>query len=504
MSPRLRLWRGLRGRLLLALVLTSVVTLGAAAAVVLSPLQQRLRDQSIESLRAAVLAARPRFENALARRGLDRQFALSSEAFELSDQTAGRVLAADLALTPARGETPPGFLADSESGPPPQQAWLAALRTLRVEQTVLLVSGDDVAIGVPLYRDGAVVGAVVARRRLTEVANAVDEVRKALLAAAGVGLLVAVALAVALANTLLRRLGRLRAAALRMSAEGPDAAMPRDTGQDEVGDLARALARMQEALRRQESARRAFVSTASHELRTPLTMLQGTMELLEEDLHGGQLDLTDAQRQVATARRELLRLSTLSEELLDLSRLDAEVAMRSEAVELAELARAVAAEFELRAGERETALEIVPPAGACWGLGDPDAVARVVRILIDNALRYGGGEPIRVTAAEGAGVATVEVADRGHGVPHEEREQIFERFYRGRARGSEGGFGLGLAIGRELAERMGGTVTLSDRPGGGARFVLSLPRSVDGGPGAGERPPEQAAAPAPATPASPL
>ena len=259
----------------------------------------------------------------------------------------------------------------------------------------------------------------------------------------------------ALASTLLRRLGRLRAAALRISAEGPTVSMPRDEGHDEVGDLARALGGMQEDLRRQESARRAFVATASHELRTPLTMLQGTMELLEEDLHEGQLDLTDAQRQVATARRELLRLSTLAEELLDLSRLDAAVAMRSEAVELGELARAVAAEFGLRAGEREIALEVVPPTGACWGRGDPDAVARVVRILIDNALRYGGGEPIRVTAAEGAGVATVEVADRGQGIPEEERERIFERFYRGRGRGSEGGFGLGLAIGQRARRAHG-------------------------------------------------
>ena len=149
--------------------------------------------------------------------------------------------------------------------------------------------------------------------------------RNALLAAAAVGLLVAVALAVALANTLLRRLGRLRAAALRISTEGPTVSMPRDTGHDEVGDLARALARMQEELRRQESARRAFVATASHELRTPLTMLQGTMELLEEDLEEGRPDIADAQRQVATARRELQRLSTLAEELLDLSRLDAAV-----------------------------------------------------------------------------------------------------------------------------------------------------------------------------------
>ena len=154
--------------------------------------------------------------------------------------------------------------------------------------------------------------------------------------------------------------------------------------------------------------------------------------------------------------------------------------MRSEAVELGELARAVAAEFELRAGERGVALEIVPPRGACWGRGDPDAVARVVRILIDNAIRYGGGEPIRVAASEDAVHATVEVADRGPGIPDEERERIFERFYRGRGRGSEGGFGLGLAIGRELAERMGGTVTLADRPGGGTRFTLSLPHSPGG------------------------
>ena len=164
--------------------------------------------------------------------------------------------------------------------------------------------------------------------------------------------------------------------------------MPHDDRRDEVGDLARSLASMQEELRRQETARRAFVSTASHELRTPLTMLQGTMELLEEDLTGGAVDLADARQQVATARRELRRLSALAGELLDLSRLDAAVPLRSEPVELGEVARAVAAEFELRASERAVELVVVPPDGPCWGRGDPDAVARVVRILLDNALRY--------------------------------------------------------------------------------------------------------------------
>ena len=228
--------------------------------------------------------------------------------------------------------------------------------------------------------------------------------------------------------------------------------MPRDTGHDEVGDLARALARMQEELRRQEAARRAFVATASHELRTPLTMLQGTMELLAEDLEEIDADVPDAQRQVATARRELLRLSTLAEELLDLSRLDAAVALRSEAVELGELARAVAAEFGLRAGERDTAIKVVPP-GAVLGPRRPRR-GRARRADPDRqraALRRRRRHP----------------RDRGRGRhrrgrrprprrPVEERERIFERFYRGRVRGSEGGFGLGLAIGRELAERMGG------------------------------------------------
>ena len=230
---------------------------------------------------------------------------------------------------------------------------------------------------------------LVAQRRLTEVTAAVEQVRNALLAAAAIGLLAAIVLGVMFSSTLLRRLARLRAVALRISAEGPDAPAPRDSGRDEVGDLARALARMQEELRRQEAARRSFVSTASHELRTPLTMLQGTMELLEEDLRDGGVDIEDAQLQVTNARRELRRLSALAGELLDLSRLDAAVQLRSEPVELGELTRAVAAEFHLRAHERDVELDAVQPEDGCWGRGDPDAVARVVRILLDNALRYG-------------------------------------------------------------------------------------------------------------------
>jgi signal transduction histidine kinase len=104
-----------------------------------------------------------------------------------------------------------------------------------------------------------------------------------------------------------------------------------------------------------------------------------------------------------------------------------------------------------------------------------------VRILIDNALRYApAGEPIEVSAARSQRAVVVRVADRGPGVPEEERDRIFERFHRGKASSAEIGFGLGLAIGRELAERMGGQLALEDSAIG-ACFALTLPSGVPGG-----------------------
>ena len=484
--PRLPLRRfGLRPRFLLALVATALVTLMAAALALFGPLQDRLRDQQAGALQTSGLVGRGAIEDAI-NQELREKDAISSsfgaptadEVRRLTDRIGGFVAVVDTTRTVIAGSVPPGD------------------RLTDVDQ-VLNGSGFKVSREEDRLRGAFPLGtlkpstvdkppntyfALVLRQREDDVSETVSEVRRAFLAAAIIGLVAALALGLVLATTLTRRLERLRESALRITRDGINAPPPTDDAPDEVGDLARAMARMQRALHRQEDARRQFVATASHELRTPLTSLSGNLELLSEDLADEAFDREDARAQVEAARGQLRAMRNLATELLDLSRLDADIALRSEPVELGEVARAVAAEFALQAAERRSALEVIPPRGPCWARGDPDAVARVCRILIDNALRYcPTGTAIRVTTDYAGSGAIVAVDDDGPGVAAAEAEEVFERFRRGAETQGQGGFGLGLAIGRELAQRMGGGLELDDRHRPGARFVLTLPIELPAG-----------------------
>jgi signal transduction histidine kinase len=494
----------LRTRLLLALLATSAVTLGVAALALLQPLQHRLDSQSRDSVKAAALATRSELETALA-----KEHGVPSATSGQILQLLARRTDARLALyNTLQQDVYPLGITDPN---------LHDIRTVIITgrtQDSASEDGTGVAVAITPHAKGIDVDRDLARenqffvlvlRKSAPGGKAVDVVRSAFLTAAGFGLGVALLLGIALSAGLSRRLGRLRRSALRMAADGFEAPPPPvDDGQDEVGDLARALASMQAALRRQEEARRAFVATASHELRTPLTSLQGNLELLTEDLDAGHLDIEDAGRVLHGAQGQLRRLANLASELLDLSRLDAGIELRREPVEIGELCRAVAAEFELRARERSVTLEVVPPTGPVWAAGDPGAVARVARILIDNALRFSpADETIRIAAAYRGDRATLEVTDLGVGVLPEEHDLIFERFQRGSRTGGEGGFGLGLAIGRELARRLDGELGLAAVPAGaGARFVLTLPIELPRGSGAEDGDAGDAPAEHPTLPAS--
>ena len=475
----------LRTRLLLALLATSAVTLGVAALALLSPLQTRLRTEAHNSLRQTVQVSRNEVLDALHK---DHGVVATNSVTAiqtLADRTNARVL---LYRYPVNVDDPVAY--DTGFGPTSTDDVFQVVGTGRgviSERDGIYRMAVPLPVPLPVSPKPGQAFILAVRRPDTQAQNAFSVVQGAFTTAAIISLVVAGLLGLGLSTWIARRLARLRRSALALAADGVGAAPPIDTGNDEVGDLARALASMQQALRRQEEARRAFVATASHELRTPLTSLQGNLELLAEDLEHGDLDVDDARRQLNGAQAELRRLGNLATELLDLSRLDAGVALRCEPVELAELSRAVAAEFALRARDETIDLEVVPPPGPVWASGDPGAIARVGRILLDNALRFSPeGDAVQVVAAYHGDRATLEVVDQGPGVPEHERELIFQRFQRGTRTGGESGFGLGLAIGRELARRMGGELSLArDGRAGGARFVLTLPIELPRGSGDG-------------------
>jgi signal transduction histidine kinase len=466
-QPGARIGFGLRPRLLGALALTSVVTLSVAALALLPPLKSRLRDDAISRAQTAVVAAKPGFASIQPVKGVIPRKALASHARLLHPGHviiwSGRV------HRPVYDTEPDGSLTLAR-----MLARNAARAGTNPAQPPALIRGDLLAVGAAYDYHGQRLVLEV-ESHLDYVQRATDVVSVAFLEAAAAGLAVALLLGAVLSSRLVRRLRLLRDATSGLDDQGlSDLVVENAVAQDEIGELAAAFGQMRDRLRQQEDARRAFVATASHELRTPLTSLDGMLELLADDLDSDPVDLEDARERVARAKEQSRRLSSLASDLLDLSRLDASLELRSEAVELGELARAVIAEFELRARDRSIEVEVEGAEAQHWTEGDPASLARIVRILLDNALRIAPAHSIvTVTLASDERFASLEVADCGSGVLPDERELIFERFQRGHAHRGEAGFGLGLAIGRELAERMGAALELVGGPPG-ARFRLRL------------------------------
>jgi signal transduction histidine kinase len=456
--------RGLRGRFVAALILTSTLSLAIAGAALLPPLEHRLEREQLRRLTAAT-AALPRAVAGLRPTDL----AVGSPRLDRLMRQLGRRVGARIRLADAGGSS----LSDGNSL---DDALPVIRRALATHRPASAARSDgqtlDFHVAVPAVAGGQPV-AIVAWRSSSDARLAAQVVRRAFVLAGLIGLGISALVGFGITGRLLRRLQRLRRMALTVAEEGPEAQVPVDSARDEVGDLGRAVATMQTNLRRQEEARRAFVSTASHELRTPLALLQLTLELLDDSLDSGGLDRRELKRQIGRARGQSARLSRLAASLLDLSRIDAGLALRSEPVDVIEVCRAVLAEFSPRVGPGGS-LRLERAEQPCWARADPTAVARILAILLDNAVRYAAGAGVTVAVRNGGPLATVSVADEGPGVPVRDRARIFERFERGSEPDGGEGFGLGLAIGTDLAERMDGRLVLADSARG-ARFELVLP-----------------------------
>jgi two-component system, OmpR family, sensor kinase len=299
--------------------------------------------------------------------------------------------------------------------------------------------------------------------------------------AAGVlgGTALALLAGLAVADRAMRPIASLTALARDIaSTRDPSRRMPVPAADDEVGELATTMDGMLEALDEARSEReqalerqREFVADASHELRTPLTSVQANLELLQAAGAAGSDD-----HAVDSALASTKRMSRLVSDLLLLARADAgrraartELDLRSTATEALE-------EVTPLAGDRKLEGELAEPLPM---VGNPDELHRLIRNLLENAVRHTPeGSTVRLRATREAGEAVLEVTDDGPGIAAGMESQIFERFVRGEGpadTAAGGGSGLGLAIVRAVAESHGGSVEAGRSSSGGARFTVRLP-----------------------------
>ncbi len=247
-------------------------------------------------------------------------------------------------------------------------------------------------------------------------------------------------------------------------------------GHDEYASLSNEFNALTDRLQQTEERRRQFVSDASHELRTPLAAIR----LLADSILQNDLDQDTTREFVQDISSESDRLTRMTTKLLNLTALDTRQFVQQEENEVVNLGecckKAVRMLTPLAAG---TGASIEQSSEEnCCVMGKEDDLFQVVLNLAENGIKYtqDGGE-VRLIAYSQGDNAILIVEDNGIGIPEEELERIFERFYRvDKARSREaGGTGLGLAIVRETVEKYGGTVQAANRPQGGARFTVNFP-----------------------------
>ena len=322
-----------------------------------------------------------------------------------------------------------------------------------------------------MVRAGDVIGAV----RITQSAEAIDrqlggrvgDQLKLPLILGGAVVLLGLAAALFLARALTRPVRALESTVQRVTAGELSARAP-VSGSREQRLVAGAFNQMTERLEGLLGSQQEFVANASHQLKTPLTglrlRLQALGKRLGEDEHG--------LHHVDQATHAVDHLNGIVEDLLVLSRRGRGTAA-AEVLDLNAVVQEALDRWRPAAEQSGVRFHAEPYGEECLGVCDPTDLERALDALVENALAYTPRDSAVVLAAS---PGSLEVADEGPGLAPGEEQLIFERFRRGRA-GRQGphGTGLGLAIARELVERWGGSVTIANRPAGGAVARLSLP-----------------------------
>jgi len=472
--------RSLRYKIALVFFLVTAAAFTLIWFGVVPQLEQNLRERRLDNLQEEARAIRPALElPRVGGRQPDPRRQFKDRIGAAEDATDARVTVQDLQRHATKDRNPGFYPVDDSTEPVPFDDGLArrAVKTRHIQRAYGNFRDEDIGmVAQPIKSPGRRPRVAFYSRGFEDVQATVAFVRNRVLIATAGALLIALLGGLLIASRLGRRVGHLERAA-RSVARGRYVEPLPVTSKDEIGQLTETFNQMQEQLQRVDVARKEFIATASHELRTPIFSLGGFVELLQDE----DLDEETRREFLETMGEQVERLQKLSVDLLDLSRLDSgSVELHTEPVDLAELTRSVAGEFHPRLAEHDTDLMLDVPVEGPSALCDRERVAQIMRILLDNALRHTPeGTDVTVSATRYNGAAELTVADSGPGLPAGARGKVFERFFTGDA---ARGAGLGLAIARELAERMDGRLVLSGERDVTA-FTLELP--ADGADGNG-------------------
>ncbi|OBK20805.1 two-component sensor histidine kinase [Mycobacterium asiaticum] len=295
----------------------------------------------------------------------------------------------------------------------------------------------------------------------------------ALLLACGAPIIVAVAAAASyrLVRRSLQSVDAIRTRVAEISMSDLSERVPVPPSRDEIAALAHTMNEMLSRIEAGHRTQKRFVADASHELRSPLSTIISGLEVAE-----AHPELLDAELAINTLLPEAQRMQALIEDLLLLARADEQsLALRTHEMSLDE-----SAEVEAARVRREGAHTIQTDIRPVRVLADPVAISRVIRNLVDNAVRH-ANSCVVIGVHSQSGTAILTVGDDGPGISPADRTRVFERFVRldsDRSR-SGGGAGLGLAIVAEVVTAHGGTVSIDDRPGGGTQVRVVLPQHIN-------------------------
>ncbi len=333
-------------------------------------------------------------------------------------------------------------------------------------------------VGVPFTRRGFIYGAVFIQTKAQRIESGLNEILlKAALLAAGVMLLSGVAVFLFVRGAM-KPVRNLSAAAGAIAGGDFSPRLAEDKGGREMREVSRTFNHMTKTLADVEEGRREFVANVSHELRSPITSIRG----FAEGMADGVIPPEEQPTYLRLVADESKRLSSLVDDLLALSRLEREDAKPDWSVfDINEMLRRAIIRRMDDLDRKRIEAECDPAVDPCPVRADSDRIEQVIINLLDNALKFTGEDgKIRLSSAVNGNIVEVTVWDNGPGIPTEDRDRIFDRFFTGdRAHTSGKGTGLGLSICQRIMEMHGQTIRLLDTAEGAA-FRFTLEYAPDG------------------------